>query len=41
MAMQEPILEFLQNGDLEFLATNEADKSNTSFRYKAKELSEG
>ena len=27
--------------DLEFLATNEADKSITSFRYKAKELSEG
>lgn len=27
--------------DLEFLATNEAEKSITSFRYKAKELSEG
>ena len=35
------ILEFAEWLDLEFLATNEADKSITSFRYKAKELSEG
>ena len=36
------ILEFLAEWlDLEFLATNVADKSITSFRYKAKELSEG